>query len=72
MSKRTSAPNAQFKTDYKKTRKLLEKLEMQLTAVKNELCCLAHDPHDGFPYNTGAKKPPTKKKKRTLEETNAG
>jgi hypothetical protein len=59
----TSAPTAQFETDYKRTRKLLEKLEMDLKNLKNELFCLAHDPHTGVPHGTGAKKPPTKKKK---------
>jgi hypothetical protein len=41
----------------------LEKLEMDLHNLKSDLFCMAHDPHNGVPHGTGAKKPPTKKKK---------
>ena len=43
-------PDAQFKKDYARARKRLAKLELELTNLKNELLCLAHDPHVGVPF----------------------
>lgn len=57
-------PDAQFKKDYARTRKRLEKLEMELTNLKKELFCLAHDPHIGVPHGGCAQPAPKAKKKK--------
>lgn len=51
--KPTTEPDAKFKADYSKARKRLKKLELELKSLKDELFCLAHDPHTGVPHGTG-------------------
>ncbi|HVO78982.1 MAG TPA: hypothetical protein VMT39_03115 [Candidatus Bathyarchaeia archaeon] len=46
-------PTARFKTEYAKTRARLSRLEAELKDLKNQLFCLAHDPHTGVPHGTG-------------------
>lgn len=54
MAKKKASPKSQsdakFKADYKKARKSLKKLELQIRSLKNDLLCLAHDPHTGDPH----------------------
>lgn len=51
--KPTTEPDAKFKADYSKARKRLKKLELELKSLKDELFCLAHDPHTGVPHGIG-------------------
>jgi hypothetical protein len=73
-SSKPQSKTAKFKADYKKARKSLEKLELELSNLKDDLLCLAHDPHTGDPHqcltgdphgtHIGETPPPTKKKSR--------
>ena len=56
-------PDAQFHKDYARTHKRLAKLELELANLKNELFCLAHDPHTGVPHG-GCAEPAAKTKKK--------
>lgn len=59
--KTTLPPDAKFKADYSRARKRLRKLEMELASLKDELFCLAHDPHTGDPFKGSPDKPTRKK-----------